>query len=209
MADIERAVGFYCDVLGFEVQQRWGDQAAFVSAGGYHHHLAVNVWQGRGVGPAPEHTAGLRRWTVQLPTDDDVAAVQARIQGGGRAVEPIAGGFLVRDPWQIPLAVVSTAATGLRSAATVATAKPSPYLLQTAKHFRHKLDVRFDEREAIVPFTFGYAVLRPGGDGRLRIDAFSGTEPGLRRVERVIGEHLERFGRGDGLVVAFEDGSSR
>jgi catechol-2,3-dioxygenase len=58
----------YCGVIGFEPQANLGT-AAFASAGGYHHHLGFNVWNGRGVGPAPEHSVGLRHWTVALPPD--------------------------------------------------------------------------------------------------------------------------------------------
>ena len=81
VGDIDEALRFYRDVLGFEVQANLGS-AAFVSAGGYHHHLGFNVWNGDGVGPAPEHTTGLRRWTVGSPAED-VAAVRgaSRRQG--------------------------------------------------------------------------------------------------------------------------------
>src|SRR4051812_33344413 len=101
VGDIEQGLAFYRDVLGFEVQANLGS-AAFVSAGGYHHHLGFNVWQGRGVGPAPAHTAGLRRWTVQLPTAEAVARVAERVSGA----EPVDGGFVVRDPWGIAVAFV-------------------------------------------------------------------------------------------------------
>jgi catechol 2,3-dioxygenase len=74
--------------------------AAFVSAGGYHHHLGFNVWRGRGVGPAPEHTAGLRHWTVLVPDTDEV---RARVTDA----EDIDGGFLTRDPWGTAVAFVS------------------------------------------------------------------------------------------------------
>ena len=104
VGDIDRALGFYRDVLGFELQANLGS-AAFVSAGGYHHHLAVNVWKGRGVGPAPAHTPGLYRWTVQLP---DVDAVRARVEAAGFAVEVAEGGFVVRDPWDIALRFTTT-----------------------------------------------------------------------------------------------------
>ena len=67
VGDVDRGLAFYRDVLGFEEQANLGS-AAFVSAGGYHHHLGFNVWRGPGVGPAPEHTVGLRHWTVVLPT---------------------------------------------------------------------------------------------------------------------------------------------
>jgi catechol 2,3-dioxygenase len=91
VGDIEAGLAFYRDVLGFELQAHLGS-AAFVSAGGYHHHLGFNVWRGPGVGPAPEHTAGLRYWTVVLP---DVSEVRARVQDA----EDVDGGFVVRDPW--------------------------------------------------------------------------------------------------------------
>jgi catechol 2,3-dioxygenase len=99
VGDIERGLGFYRDVLGFEEQANLGS-AAFVSAGGYHHHLGFNVWNGRGVGPAPEHSTGLRRWTVRLGSGEEVAAVRERAQAAGIAVEDEDGGFVVRDPWQ-------------------------------------------------------------------------------------------------------------
>jgi catechol 2,3-dioxygenase len=99
VGDIAEGLAFYRDVLGFEEQANLGT-AAFVSAGGYHHHLGFNIWNGRGVGPGPEHTAGLRHWTVQLPTEAEVAEVRARAEAAGHAAEPVAGGFLVRDPWK-------------------------------------------------------------------------------------------------------------
>jgi len=106
VGDIEQGLAFYRDVLGFEVKANLGS-AAFVSAGGYHHHLGLNVWNGRGVGPAPEHTVGLRHWTVQLPTDADVAEVRARVEAAGHATDPVGGGFLVRDPWRTAVTFVS------------------------------------------------------------------------------------------------------
>jgi catechol 2,3-dioxygenase len=104
VGDVAQGLAFYCDVLGFEVQANIGS-AAFVSAGGYHHHLGINVWQGRGVGPAPAHTAGLRAWIAVLPARADVDAVRARAERAGHAVEPREGGFLIRDPWGTALVV--------------------------------------------------------------------------------------------------------
>jgi predicted enzyme related to lactoylglutathione lyase len=199
VGDVDAALAYYRDVLGFEVQANLGS-AAFVSAGGYHHHVGLNVWQGRGVGPAPEHTVGLRRWTVQLPTDADVLAVRDRVEAAGGSVSPVDGGFVARDPWQIAVAFVSTAAVGLGSRAVVATAKPSPYLLQLSKHFRHKLEVSFDERRSVIPLAAGVAELE-AGDEALVITAHAPTPADLGRVERVIGSHLERFGRRDELTV--------
>ena len=135
VGDIERAMSFYRDLVGFELKADLGS-AAFVSAGGYHHHLGVNVWNGQGVDGPPPHTAGLRRWTVQLPTDADVAEIRERVERAGLATEPVSGGFEVCDPWATALAVVSTAATGLRSAATVTTGKPSPCSSRRPKRSR-------------------------------------------------------------------------
>ncbi len=108
VGDVAEALAFYRDVIGFEEQANLGS-AAFVSAGGYHHHLGVNVWRGQGVGPAPEHTAGLRHWTVELPAATDVGAVRARAEGAGAPVTDHDGGFLVRDPWGTAMAVVRAA----------------------------------------------------------------------------------------------------
>ena len=97
VGDIDQALAFYRDVLGFELTANLGT-AAFVAAGGYHHHLAFNVWNGRGVSAPPEHTAGLRRWTVQLRTDAQVAQLRERVAAAGVAVKNVDGGFIARDP---------------------------------------------------------------------------------------------------------------
>jgi catechol 2,3-dioxygenase len=109
VGDVGEGLAFYRDLLGFDERANLGS-AAFVSAGGYHHHLGFNVWRGRDVGPPPEHTVGLCHWTVELPTDGDVAAVRRRVADAGQAVEPVPGGFLVRDPWQTAVTFVSAAA---------------------------------------------------------------------------------------------------
>ncbi len=111
VGDVAEGLGFYAEVLGFELQAHMGS-AAFVSAGGYHHHLAFNVWRGRGVGPAPAHTAGLRWWTVELPEPADVARVRARVQDAGVPIESRPDGFLVRDPWGTALVVRTTGGVG-------------------------------------------------------------------------------------------------
>ena len=72
--------------------------AAFVSAGGYHHHLGLNNWRGQGVPPAPADAVGLRYWTLLLDGQDELAAVRARIDAAGIAVEERPEGLLVRDP---------------------------------------------------------------------------------------------------------------
>ena len=99
VGDLEAALAFYRDVLGFEVMADVGG-ALLVAAGGYHHHLAFNVWLGRDVTPPPPRTAGLREWTVLLASRDELAAVRARIAAAGLVAEAHRGGFLVRDPWE-------------------------------------------------------------------------------------------------------------
>jgi catechol 2,3-dioxygenase len=104
VGSIDEGLAFYRDLIGFEV---WAQlpSAAFVSAGGYHHHLGFNTWRGEGVPPAPADAVGLHRWTIELPGGDEVAEVRDRIAGAGIAVEAVEGGFLTRDPWDIPLQV--------------------------------------------------------------------------------------------------------
>jgi catechol 2,3-dioxygenase len=108
VGSIDDGLAFYRDVIGFDV---WAliPTAAFVSAGGYHHHLGFNVWRGEGVPPAPEHTVGLRHWTVELATRDEVSEVRARVEAAGHAIEAYENGFSVRDPWGIELRIEATA----------------------------------------------------------------------------------------------------
>ena len=102
VGDLERGLGFYRDVLGFELMTFMPGAAAFVSAGGYHHHLCFNVWRGEGIPPAPEGRVGLRHWTVVLEEPEEVTAVRERVREAGVEVEEGKGdGFLVRDPWGI------------------------------------------------------------------------------------------------------------
>ncbi|HEY3183424.1 MAG TPA: VOC family protein [Gaiellaceae bacterium] len=117
VGDVDEGVRFYRDVLGFEVQTVM-PTAAFVSAGGYHHHLAFNVWRGVGVPPAPENAVGLRHWTIVL---DDPAGVAARVRAAGFAVEERADGYLVRDPWNIALLLSSSQSLSSPAAAAVET----------------------------------------------------------------------------------------
>jgi catechol 2,3-dioxygenase len=99
VGDVERGLAFYRDVLGFEVMGRL-PSAAFVSAGGYHHHLGFNTWLGPDVKPLPPNTAGLRHWTVLLASRDELAAVRARVDAAGIEMGNHETGFLARDPWQ-------------------------------------------------------------------------------------------------------------
>ena len=77
--DLERALKFYRDLLGFEVQQKFGDSAAFISAGGYHHHIGLNTWHSKNAGPAPVNAAGLYHTAILLPTRKDLAIALKRL----------------------------------------------------------------------------------------------------------------------------------
>ena len=79
VADIERSLTFYRDLLGFEVQQMFGDSAAFISAGGYHHHIGLNTWHSRNAGPAPVNAVGLYHTAILYPTRKDLAIILKRL----------------------------------------------------------------------------------------------------------------------------------
>src|SRR3954469_20969788 len=95
VADIAATERFYTEQLGFDLQARYGDQASFLSAGGYHHHLGANVWNSRGAAPPPPGSAALRHFTVVLPDEEKLERVAARIPD---AVRDPAGGVAVKDP---------------------------------------------------------------------------------------------------------------
>jgi catechol 2,3-dioxygenase len=105
VGDIERGIAFYRDVIGFEVMTLL-DSAAFVAAGGYHHHLGFNIWRGRGAPPVPAGVVGLRHWTIVIPADD-AAALRERVIAAGAPYEDTPEGLLVQDPWGIALLVVA------------------------------------------------------------------------------------------------------
>ena len=83
VADIDRAVAFYGDVLGFELQMRIGDEAAFMSAGGYHHHLGLNTWFSRGGSPPPPGSTGLFHTAIRFPTREALARAVRRVLDHG------------------------------------------------------------------------------------------------------------------------------
>jgi catechol 2,3-dioxygenase len=79
VADLERAIGFYRDVLGFDLMQQMGDQAAFLSAGGYHHHIGLNTWESKGGSPPPPGTTGLYHVAIRYPTRAALADALKRL----------------------------------------------------------------------------------------------------------------------------------
>src|SRR5580704_8625222 len=79
VADLERALQFYCGVLGFQLMQRMGTSAAFISAGGYHHHIGLNTWESRGGSPPPPGTTGLYHLAVLYPTRAALADALRRL----------------------------------------------------------------------------------------------------------------------------------
>jgi catechol 2,3-dioxygenase len=83
VADLERSLAFYCGVLGFDLMQRFGNQAAFISAGGYHHHIGLNTWESRGGTPPPPGTTGLYHAAILYPTRAALADALRRLRAAG------------------------------------------------------------------------------------------------------------------------------
>lgn len=103
VADLERAIAFYSGVLGFELMQRYGSQAAFLSAGGYHHHLGLNTWESRGATPPPPGHTGLYHAAILYPGRAELAdalrrVVEARIPIDGAADHGVSEAVYLRDP---------------------------------------------------------------------------------------------------------------
>ena len=80
VSDIECSLQFYRDILGFEVTQRYGPSAAFISAGGYHHHIGLNTWHSKGAGPAPVNAVGLYHTAILYPTKKDLANIVRQLE---------------------------------------------------------------------------------------------------------------------------------
>ncbi|WP_026555252.1 VOC family protein [Arthrobacter sp. 35W] len=98
VGDVDTAQSFYVDTLGFERTAGWHGQALFVSAGGYHHHMAMNVWNSRGAGPRKD-TLGLGEVLIQLPGKDDVGALAERLAHHKIAVANTGAELVFQDPW--------------------------------------------------------------------------------------------------------------
>jgi catechol 2,3-dioxygenase len=83
VSDLERSLAFYTGVLGFELTQRYGRQAAFVSAGGYHHHIGLNTWESKGGSPPPANSTGLYHFAILFPTRAALADALRRLMAAG------------------------------------------------------------------------------------------------------------------------------
>jgi catechol 2,3-dioxygenase len=105
VSDLERALNFYCGVLGFELMQRYGNEAAFISAGGYHHHIGLNTWESAGGKPPPPGTTGLYHFAILYPTRAELAnalrrLMSAKIPLDGASDHGVSEALYLRDPDQ-------------------------------------------------------------------------------------------------------------
>jgi catechol 2,3-dioxygenase len=105
VSDLDRAIAFYRDVLGFELMQRMGGEAAFLSAGGYHHHIGLNTWESEGGAPPPPGTTGLYHVAIRYPDRQTLAqAVRAVVDAGvpvsGASDHGVSEAIYLRDPDQ-------------------------------------------------------------------------------------------------------------
>ncbi len=103
VADLERALAFYCGVLGFELTQRYGQQAAFVSAGGYHHHIGLNTWESLGGPPPPPNCTGLFHLAILYPSRASLADALRRLRAAnipldGATDHGVSEALYLRDP---------------------------------------------------------------------------------------------------------------
>lgn len=103
VADLERALTFYCGILGFELMQRFGTSAAFLSAGGYHHHIGLNTWESAGGSPPPASSTGLYHLAILYPTRALLAdairrVLDAGIELEGAADHGVSEAIYLRDP---------------------------------------------------------------------------------------------------------------
>ncbi|HRD77030.1 MAG TPA: VOC family protein [Hyphomicrobiaceae bacterium] len=103
VADLDRALAFYCGVLGFDLKQRYGSQAAFLAAGGYHHHLGLNTWESKGGSPPPRGTTGLFHTAILYPTRAALGDALKRLIAAGIALDGasdhgVSEALYLRDP---------------------------------------------------------------------------------------------------------------
>jgi catechol 2,3-dioxygenase len=111
VADLEKAKAFYVDLLGFDMMVNGAERmgALFVSAGGYHHHLGLNIWAGKGAPQPPQHATGLAYYTIVLPDQSELITVVDRLRTAGVVVQQEAIGWSVQDPFGITIRFVAKA----------------------------------------------------------------------------------------------------
>lgn len=115
VSDLERSLSFYQGILGFEVQQRYGNQAVFIAAGGYHHHIGLNTWESKGAPAAPAYSTGLYHTAILYPTRKDLAIalkqiLEANYPINGAADHGVSHAIYLNDPdgngvelcWDLP-----------------------------------------------------------------------------------------------------------
>jgi len=121
IGDVPRAKVFYHDVLGFDIVATM-PSALFVSAGGYHHHIGMNIWHSRNAPPAPAGTAGLRFFTLEIPSEEARAAIVVRLDAAGIPSAQTPDAVIVQDPWQNTLVLQIGPASNATNAEKLATA---------------------------------------------------------------------------------------
>ncbi|HEY2493834.1 MAG TPA: VOC family protein [Paenibacillus sp.] len=98
VANIQKSKEFYVDILGFDATIYYGDQALFVSAGGYHHHIGLNTWAGAGAPTPPEGSVGLKFFTIVVPNEEELKGMENELKSAGISTERVHGGVFVKDP---------------------------------------------------------------------------------------------------------------
>lgn len=202
VGDVEQGLAFYVDALGFELQMRI-PTAAFTSAGGYHHHVAFNTWRGERVPPAPEHTVGLRHWTVAFDEQAQVDAVVTSARSAGFSGEEREDGVLLRDPWNIALLLTTAPYPRPRSLAQVDTPSAPQYVRALGERLQHELAVSFDARAATIRFPVGRAELH-AEPGRLVLEAIASGVSDLAKVESLIEAELQRVAAPEALTIGWQ-----
>jgi catechol 2,3-dioxygenase len=103
VSDLQKSLAFYCDLLGFDKIMMYGSQAAFISAGGYHHHIGLNTWQSKGAPPAPDYAPGLYHTAILYPERRDLAVILQRLINAeytisGASDHGVSEAIYLRDP---------------------------------------------------------------------------------------------------------------
>ncbi|GGF71744.1 catechol-2,3-dioxygenase [Paenibacillus albidus] len=106
VGDLGQAKEFYVDLLGFDLMANYGDAAMFISAGGYHHHIGLNTWAGKGAPAAPADAPGIDYFTLLLPNEEERSAVVERVRQAGYTVREEGGVPAFADPWNIGIRLV-------------------------------------------------------------------------------------------------------